>query len=212
MTAMLNRRTLLLMTLSSLGLSQTRSPLILIMLGPPGGGKGTQAEMITGEFGIPSISTGELLRAEVKTGSPLGQRIQGVMQKGELVSDDIVNELVAARLKRDDTRQGIILDGYPRTVSQAQYLDRLLAERKLPKPMVLNISVPEEEILKRLAVRGRKDDAPETVRERLKVYGHETRPLLDYYQGQLLTVNGLGTPDEVYERVREAISRQQNRR
>jgi adenylate kinase len=181
---------------------------IIVLLGPPGGGKGTQAEKITAEFGIPSISTGELLRAEVKAGTELGRKIQAVMQKGDLVSDDIVNQLIAGRLKRDDARKGVILDGYPRTLAQARFLDRLLKERKLPPPIVLNLSVPDEEIVKRLAARGRPDDKPDTVRERLKVYSTETRPLLDYYASKLRTVDGTGEPGEVYRRVRQAIESQ----
>jgi adenylate kinase len=188
-------------------LAQPRPPLILILLGPPGGGKGTQAEKITAEFGIPSVSTGDLLRAEVKNGTALGRQVQSIMQKGDLVSDDIVNQLIAGRLSKEDARQGVILDGYPRTLSQAEFLDRLLADRKLPAPLVIDLQVPAEEIVKRLASRGRKDDEPATVRERLRVYERDTEPLIGYYRSKNLSViDGLGTPDEVYKRVRSAIT------
>lgn len=189
-------------------LAQSHPPLILVLLGPPGGGKGTQAEKITAEFGIPSLSTGELLRAEVKSGTPLGKQVQAIMQKGELVSDDIVNQLIAARLSQPDARQGVILDGYPRTLAQARYLDQLLSDRKLPPPLVIDLQVPAEEIVKRLAARGRKDDEPATVRERLRVYARDTEPLLGYYRSRnLKVVDGLGSPEEVYQRVRGALAR-----
>lgn len=203
---MLNRRTFLFATVTVTLTAQTPKPLILILMGPPGGGKGTQAEKITAEFGIPSVSTGDLLRAEVKSGSALGVQIQAVMQKGDLVSDDIVNRLIADRLSRPDARKGLILDGYPRDVAQAGYLDGLLNERNLPQPLVINLDVAEEEILKRLGQRGRKDDAPETVRSRLGVYARDTKPVLDYYgPSRVRKVDGLGAPEEVYSRVREAI-------
>lgn len=203
---MMNRRTFLLMAGSSLFAQSTPRPLVLVLLGKPGGGKGTQAEKITAEFGIPAVSTGDLLRAEAKSGTPLGREVQAVMQKGELVSDDIVNRLVSDRLERADAARGVILDGYPRNVAQAAFLDRLLEQRKFPPPLVIDLEVPDEEILQRLAARGRKDDNPQTVRERLHVYAAETRPVLDYYSSRnLRRVDGLGTPEEVYARVRASI-------
>jgi len=185
--------------------AQQPKPLIVVLLGPPGGGKGTQAEKITAEFGIPSVSTGDLLRAEAKADTPRGREIGEVMKSGKLVSDDIVNQLVADRLLRDDAKKGMILDGYPRTIAQAQFLDKLLAERELPKPVVVNLEVPDEEIVQRLASRGRADDKPEIVRERLRVYARDTRPLLDYYGKAVRSVKGAGTPDEVYSGVSKAL-------
>jgi adenylate kinase len=180
---------------------------VVILLGPPGGGKGTQAERIIKEFGIGSVSTGDLLRAEVAKGTPLGNQVKAVMAKGDLVSDDIVNGLVAARFKQPDAAKGLILDGYPRTVPQAEFLDRFLTNRKT-RPMVINLAVPADEIVARLAKRGRADDKPETVRERLRVYDTETKPLLDFYASRgLENVDGTGTPDEIFARVRAAINR-----
>lgn len=189
------------------GFGQPRSPLVVIVLGPPGGGKGTQAERITKEFGIASVSTGDLLRAEVAKGTQLGRQVKEVMAKGDLVSDDIVNGLVAARFDQPDAANGLILDGYPRTVPQAEFLDRFLAGRKA-RPVVVNLAVPADEIVARLAKRGRADDKPDTVRERLRVYDTQTKPLLDYYGSRgLVQVDGTGSPDEVWARVREAIRR-----
>lgn len=201
---MLTRRTFLIASAMPL-LAAPRKPMIVILLGPPGGGKGTQAEKIVAEFKIPAVSTGDLLRAEAKADTPRGREIAAVMKKGELVKDEIVNQLVADRMSKDDAKGGIILDGYPRKVSQAQFLDRLLKQRKLPKPVVINLDVPDEEIVKRLSARGRADDKPETVRERLRVYAQETKPLLEYYRKTVKSLDGTGTPEEVYERVRKVL-------
>jgi adenylate kinase len=204
----IGRRGLLLLPILAIGplLAQSKPPLVIILLGPPGGGKSTQAEKITAEFGIPAVSTGELLRAEVKAATPLGQRIGAAMKRGELVGDDVVNELVTARFEKPDAAGGLILDGYPRNVSQAKYLSELLAKRKLGTPRVLNFIVTKEELIKRLGSRGRADDKPEVIAERLAVYEKETKPLVDYYSSDgVQKIETVGTPDEVYQRVREAI-------
>lgn len=184
--------------------AQVKPPrLAVVLLGAPGAGKGTQAERITAEFGLPALSTGEILRAEVKAGTPLGRRVETAMKSGVLVSDDIVNELVKARTA---ALTGFLLDGYPRTVPQARFLDGLLAERRYPPPRVIDLVVPEEELLKRLLARGRADDKPEIIRERLKVYQRDTLPLVDYYRkGDYHGIDGAGTVEEVYARVRAAL-------
>jgi len=177
--------------------------LVIILLGPPGGGKGTQAERITAEFRVPALSTGEVLRAEVKAGTALGKQLQQTMAEGKLVDDSIVNRLVG---QRTENLNGYILDGYPRTTAQAEFLDHLLKERGYPPPLVLNFDVPTEEIVKRLAARGRADDKPEVIRERMKVYARDTEPLIRYYsKGNYRRIDGVGSIEEIYQRVREAI-------
>lgn len=180
--------------------------LVLLLVGPPGAGKGTQAEALTKNHGLPAVSTGELLRAEVKAATALGQRIQTMMANGELVPDDVVNGLVARRLAQPDAAKGIILDGYPRTVAQARYLDQLLTQRGYPPVTVLHLDVPDEEVVQRLAARGRADDKPEVIRERLKVYTRETAPILEHYRGgDLNRIDGTGSPEEVARRVDRVV-------
>jgi len=204
-TGKFGRRTLFLALAMPL-LAQTRQPMVIILLGPPGAGKSTQATKITAEFGQPAVSTGDLLRAEVKAETPLGKSIAATMKAGDLVSNDIVNQLVSARFSQPDAAKGLILDGYPRNVAQAEFLDKMLVEKNFGKPLVLNFAVPKEEIVKRLSGRGRADDKPEVILERLAVYDHETKPLLDYYAtGNLETITEHGAPDAVYAKVREAI-------
>jgi len=149
----------------------------LILLGPPGAGKGTQASFIKQKFGIPQISTGDMLRAAVKAGTPLGVAAKKVMDAGHLVSDDIIIGLVKERLKEPDCRKGYLFDGFPRTIPQAE----AMKAAGVPIDYVLEIDVPDEEIILRLSGRGRDDDKEETVRKRLEVYRAQTRPLVDYY-------------------------------
>jgi len=149
----------------------------LILLGPPGAGKGTQAAFIKDHFGIPQISTGDMLRAAVKAGTPLGLAAKKVMDAGQLVSDDIIIGLVKERLKQPDCGRGYLFDGFPRTIPQAE----AMKAAGVALDFVLEIDVPDEEIIARLASRGRDDDKEETVRKRLDVYRAQTRPLVDYY-------------------------------
>jgi adenylate kinase len=180
---------------------------VVLLIGPPGSGKGTQAKLITDKYGIPGISTGELLRAEAKAGTDLGKKIEAVLGKGALVSDEIVNELVAKRTLAADTAGGFILDGYPRTVAQAKFLDKLLAERRWPKPAVLHLDVPDSVVTERLTKRGRADDKPEVIRDRLKAYHRDTAPILEHYRGaDLHRIGGAGTPEEVFALLDRALS------
>lgn len=184
----------------------------LVLLGAPGSGKGTQAGRLKTHLQVPHISTGDLLRAEVAAGSALGQQARAVMARGDLVSDDILLGMLEARFSRDDTRNGFILDGYPRNLAQAAALDALLVRIGQPMDVALQLEVDNELIIERLAGRareeGRADDNPESVRKRLAIYDEQTAPVIDFYRqhGQLSVVDGVGTLDEVFERILEAIA------
>lgn len=180
----------------------------IVLLGAPGSGKGTQGERLMARYAIPQISTGDLLRAAVKAGSPLGQRARTAMDAGELVADDIVIGMIQERLDADDTANGFILDGFPRTIAQAEALDELLASLDRPLQSVVHLDVDKDEILTRLMSRGRADDSEETIRNRLDVFEAQTSPLLDYYrqQGKLKTVPGVGTMDAIFDAVVDAVS------
>lgn len=180
----------------------------LVLLGAPGSGKGTQGEKLVAEFGIPKISTGDALRAAVKAGTPLGQQAKAVMDRGELVANEIVYGIVQERLGQSDAQKGFILDGFPRNTAQAQVLDQMLV--KLGQPGIdkaVHLHVSDEEIVKRLLDRaqkeGRADDKEDVIRHRIQVYNAETHPLIDYYrvQGKLATVEGVGALDEIYRRI-----------
>lgn len=185
----------------------------LVLLGAPGTGKGTQAARLKDHLQVPHISTGDLLRAEVAAGSPLGLQAKEVMARGDLVSDEILLGMLQDRLSRADTRTGFILDGYPRNLAQAAALDALLTRLGQKFDAAVQLVVDNERIVERLAGRaraeGRVDDTPEAVRHRLRVYEEKTAPVVDFYrqQGQLSVVDGEGTLDEVFARIVEAIQR-----
>jgi len=164
----------------------------LIFLGPPGAGKGTQAAIIAEQFSIPHISTGEILRNAIASGTPLGQKAQDYVNKGELVPDHLLLDLIRDRLGQDDAQSGWILDGFPRNLSQAQFLDGLLLEMSQSCDCVLNLQVDENLLIERLLSRGRQDDSEETIRRRLTVYQEQTAPVIGYYQnqGNLHTIDG----------------------
>ncbi|NUS39244.1 MAG: adenylate kinase [Lysobacter sp.] len=184
----------------------------LVLLGAPGSGKGTQAARLKEHLQVPHISTGDLLRAEVAAGSQLGLAAKEVMARGELVSDAILLGMLEDRFSRPDTARGFILDGYPRNLAQADALNDLLARIGQPFDYAVQLDVPTELLVERIAGRakaeGRADDTPESVRTRLKVYNDVTAPVIDYYRqhGQLTVVDGVGTLDEVFSRIVEAIA------
>ena len=210
----------------------------LVLFGAPGVGKGTQAAEIRRRAGLPHISTGDMLRQAMKDGSPLGRRVRDVVERGDLVPDALIGEIMEERLSRPDARLGFLLDGFPRTAPQADLLDRVLAARGQRLDGVINLEVPEAEIVERLAGRRvcgscgatyhvrfnrpraegvcdacggrlvqRPDDREEAIVGRLRAYREQTRPLEERYQkvGLLLTVDGRGTPDEVYGRIVVAV-------
>ena len=183
----------------------------LVLLGPPGSGKGTQAARLKDHLQVPHISTGDLLRAEVAAGSKLGLEAKEVMARGELVSDAILLGMLEDRFSRADTANGFILDGYPRNLAQADALDGLLNRLKQPFDYAVQLDVPTELLVERIAGRakaeGRADDSPDSVRTRLKIYNDQTAPVIDYYRqhGQLTVVDGVGELDEVFTRILEAI-------
>ena len=184
----------------------------LVLLGPPGSGKGTQAARLKDYLEVPHISTGDLLRAEVAAGSKLGLEAKEVMARGELVSDAILLGMLEDRFSRADTANGFILDGYPRNLAQADALGKLLARIGQKFDAAVQLDVTTELLVERIAGRakaeGRADDTPESVRTRLKVYNDQTAPVIDYYrqQGELNVVNGVGELDDVFARIIEAIS------
>ncbi|MGY0634589.1 adenylate kinase [Luteimonas sp. A478] len=183
----------------------------LVLLGAPGSGKGTQAARLKEQLGVPHISTGDLLRAEVAAGSTLGLQAKEVMARGDLVSDDILLGMLEDRLARDDVRNGFILDGYPRNLAQAAALGDLLERLGQPFDAAVQLEVDNELLIDRLAGRakaeGRSDDNPESVRKRLTVYDEQTAPVIEFYRehGQLTVVDGVGGLDEVFDRIMAAI-------
>lgn len=184
----------------------------LVLLGPPGSGKGTQAARLKEHLQVPHISTGDLLRAEVAAGSKLGLEAKEVMARGELVSDAILLGMLEDRFSRDDTKNGFILDGYPRNLAQADALGKLLEKIGQKFDAAVQLDVPTELLVERIAGRaqaeGRADDTPESVRTRLQVYTDQTAPVIEYYrnQGELTVVDGVGSLDEVFSRIVQALS------
>ena len=178
----------------------------IILFGPPGCGKGTQATFISESLSIPHLSTGDMLRSAVSSGSEIGLKAKSIMESGGLVSDQIVLSIVEERISKHDCEKGFILDGFPRTVNQAEKLDLLLSvNHKLD--FVLRIKVDEEEIIKRLIDRAREDDKPEIIKNRFKTYNSETQPLIPYYEERkiLFNINGMQKIEKVSEDVKKVI-------
>lgn len=179
----------------------------LLIIGAPGAGKGTQAARIAERYGIPAISTGDIFRANIKAGTELGKRVSAIIESGQLVPDELTNEIVADRLRQEDVADGFLLDGYPRTVAQVHALDRVLEAdaRRLDAVVLLEADTDSvvERLLKRAQIEGRVDDTEEIIRHRQDVYAEQTAPLVELFaeRGILVTVDGLGPVDEVSERI-----------
>lgn len=204
----------------------------LVLVGPPGAGKGTQAQFLAGHYSIPHISTGDIFRANLKAGTPLGNEAKGFMDRGELVPDSVTNEMVKDRLTHADTANGFLLDGFPRNVAQAEVLRTVLAEKKTPLDAVLELSIADAEIIARLSSRRtcrdcgkpalaqdkcescggelyqRDDDKEEVIANRLKVYQDQTAPIVAFYknEGLLITISATGSVEEITERAITALN------
>lgn len=175
----------------------------IVFIGPPGAGKGTQAERMIEKYKLAHLSTGDMLRAARDAQTEVGKKADEYMSSGQLVPDEIIVGVIQERLAESDCQEGYLLDGFPRTIAQAEALDQMLADKGTPLDVVLELKVPEEELFKRLAGRGRADDTPEVIKQRLVAYREQTSPLLDYYgKADLLkSIDGLGTVDEIFDRV-----------
>jgi len=179
----------------------------VVLLGPPGAGKGTQAQKLADKLGIPQISTGDLFRSNITAGTRLGLAAKRYLDAGDLVPSELTNALVEERLDEPDTAGGFILDGYPRSLEQARALHDMLSRRGTRIDAVLEFRVSQEELLKRLKGRGRADDTEDIVLNRMQVYRDETAPLLEYYRDELKTVDAVGTVDEVFARALRALGK-----
>ena len=180
----------------------------LIFFGPPGAGKGTQAGFIAGRFNIPHISTGDIFRDNITRHTPLGIEAKRYSDSGNLVPDSVTNAMVKGRLEQGDCTTGFLLDGFPRTIAQADELDAMLVSMKTPLDAVINLLVPDQEILGRLSQRGRADDSVETIQHRLHVYHENTEPLVHYYRQRSLIrdVVGVGPIDDITKRILAALN------
>jgi len=179
----------------------------LVLLGPPGAGKGTQAEKLAEKLQIPHLSTGELFRHNISTGTKLGLEAKRYLDAGDLVPSELTNELVDERLNGPDTNEGFILDGYPRSVGQAKALHDMLERRGTQLDAVLEFRVSEDVLFERLKARGRADDTDEVIHNRMNVYRDETAPLIEYYRSELKTVDAVGSVDEVFARALRALGK-----
>jgi adenylate kinase len=181
----------------------------IIFIGPPGAGKGTQAERLVQKYRMAHLSTGDMLRAARDAKTEVGVKAEKFMSAGALVPDDVIVDIIAERLEQVDCQGGYLLDGFPRTIAQAEALDAMLTRKGTPLDAVLELQVPEEELFRRLAGRGRADDTPEVIRQRLVAYRKQTEPLLAYYRqrGLLKSIDGLGTVDEIFCRATDVLDK-----
>lgn len=183
----------------------------IVIFGAPGSGKGTQSELIIKEYGLDHISTGDVLRAEIKGETELGKIASGYIEKGQLVPDDLIIDMLAKVLDSKKGSKGVIFDGFPRTIPQAKALKKVLNDRNTDVSVMLNLQVDEDELIKRLLERGkisgRSDDNLETIKSRLDVYHNQTAPLADYYigEGKHVAIQGVGTIEDIFGRIKEAI-------
>ena len=185
----------------------------IVIFGAPGSGKGTQSERIVAKYGINHISTGDVLRAQIKAGTELGKIAQGYIDQGQLLPDELIIDILASTLDSFEDSKGVIFDGFPRTIAQAEALKKMLAERGQEVSIMLDLDVPEDELMARLIKRGqesgRADDNEETIKKRLVVYHSQTSPLIDWYKtdGKYQHINGLGTMDGIFTEISEAIDK-----
>jgi adenylate kinase len=186
-------------------------PLNVLLLGPQGSGKGTQANRISAEYGIPHIASGEILRAEMAAGTDLGRRVKDVVDRGDLVSDDLMIELIKTRLAHPDTDGGFVLDGFPRTTVQAEALDEMFGDIGRSFSVVFALQIPDEvaveRLLRRAEIERRTDDTLEAIQRRLATYHRETSPLVEYYRvrGNLVPVHGERSENEVFAEIQSAL-------
>lgn len=179
----------------------------LVLLGPPGAGKGTQAALLSEKLNIPHISTGDLFRANIGEGTPLGLEAKEYIDAGKLVPTDVTARMVKARLAEDDAKNGFLLDGFPRTVEQAEILAEFLKEQGQKLDGVLNFRVSEDVVVERMLARGRADDNEETIRTRMAVYRDETAPLIDHYGDAIIDIEAEGDVEEINERAMKALGK-----
>jgi len=181
----------------------------IIIFGPPGAGKGTQAKLISREYDIPHLSTGELFRSEIRNNTELGKKIKSTMNAGNLVADEKVVAIVEEELKKNKYKNGYILDGFPRTVPQAKAFDEILEKKDNELNIFLKLVVPEEELVNRILTRGegRSDDTPKKVKNRLQIYRRETQPVLNYYEQKniIKEIDGVGSIEKIFCRIKEAL-------
>ena len=184
----------------------------IVIFGAPGSGKGTQSELIIKEYGLDHISTGDVLRSEIKNETELGKIAKGFIEKGQLVPDELIVDMLAKVLDSKENSKGVIFDGFPRTIPQAKALKEMLNRRGTDVSIMLNLQVDEEELISRLLERGkvsgRSDDNLETIKSRLEVYHNQTAPLADYYvgEGKHAAIKGMGTIEEIFDRIKEAVN------
>ncbi len=185
------------------------APLVLVLFGAPGVGKGTQAQILAEKLGIAHLSTGDAFRTAIANQTAVGKQVQRYVESGALVPDELVSQIVAEELQKPQYRSGVVLDGFPRTIAQAQALEKILSDLGMSVTAVINLVVPEDVIIDRLVKRGRKDDRPDIIRHRLEVYHKETAPLLQYYQEHstipVITIDGNADIETVNQRILSAI-------